>query len=245
MNTEYLQGKLYHMISITNLPGIFAHRAILSKAYLEQQDIAYTSIANDEVQQLRDRVFIWDTLSRKFLPLHSYVPFYFATHTPMLYIQFSNYRQESIVILEVSRSILMIPGALFTDGNASTQKLSKFGKEVVEIMPATVENTNCRRRYRPRNIRLRTNASCSNFYSDTILLDKLDWSIINDRDFQGAERTRIKHAEVLIPDRVPLSRIEGISVSNRALVREVDKLMQSYGLANIIPQANYRAELFF
>jgi hypothetical protein len=142
------------MISITNLSGIFAQQAILSKAYLEQQNITYTSIANDEVQQLRDRVFVWDARSQKFRPLHSYVPFYFATHTPMLYVQFANYRQESVILLEVSRSLLMTSGALFTDGNASTQQLSKTGREIVHIMPGTGQDINCRRRYKPGNASL-------------------------------------------------------------------------------------------
>ena len=233
------------MISITNLPGIFIHQAILSKVYLEQQNIVYTSIVNDEVQQLRDRVFVWDATSQKFRPLHSYVPFYFATHTPMLYVQFANYKQESVILLEVSRSLLMTSGALFTDGNASTQQLSKAGKEIVHIMPATGQNTNCRRRYKPGNVPLGANSSCSNFYSDTLLLDKLNWSIINDRDFTTAERTRIKHAEVLIPDHVMLNKIEGILVSSQAIVQEVNKLIQSCGVANIVPPANYKPELFF
>jgi hypothetical protein len=112
-------------------------------------------------------------------------------------------------------------------------------------MPATRQNADCRRRYKPGNNPLGTNPSCSSFYSDTLLLDKLDWSIINNRDFTTAERTRIKHAEALIPDCVMLNRIEGISVSSLVVAQEVNELIQSCGVANIVPLANYKPELFF
>src|SRR5437763_8413245 len=75
--------------------------------------------------------------------------FYFATHTPMLFVQYKNGIQDEIVIFEVDRSILKAQGVLFTDGNATNQQLSKYMGEVIDIIPATKLNSDCRRRYRP------------------------------------------------------------------------------------------------
>jgi ssDNA thymidine ADP-ribosyltransferase DarT-like protein len=151
LNLEHLQGHVYHMVSINNLPSIFAQKAILSKQRLDQLKISCTSIANEEVQQLRSRIFVFDAEIQKYRSLHSYVPFYFAQHTPMLYIQYTNGLQKDIVIFEVSRTILATQGVIFTNGNATIQQLSKIGAEKVGITPATTNKPFCQRTYKPDN----------------------------------------------------------------------------------------------
>ncbi len=123
---NYLDGSIYHMTHFDTSKGIFQRRAILCKVSVGQEKIPYRSIANDEVQDFRDRILIWDFSRGRYRFLHSYVPFYFATRPPMLHNMFTRGIQNEIVIFEVDRSILRDQGVLFTDGNASNQQLSKF-----------------------------------------------------------------------------------------------------------------------
>ncbi len=166
---NYLAGSIYHMVHFSNLQSIFQRRALLSKEGVIQEEIDYQSIAFEEVQNLRDRIFVWDFSKKAFRSLHSYVPFYFATHTPMLFVQYKNGIQNEVVIFEVNRSILKDQGVLFTDGNASNQQLSKYTKEVVEIVPATPMRNTCRRRYRPNGPN-GANTNRTDFYSDVAFL---------------------------------------------------------------------------
>jgi ssDNA thymidine ADP-ribosyltransferase, DarT len=241
---DYLSGTIYHMIHFDNLQSIFQRRALLSKAGVAEEAISYQSIAYEEVQNLRDRIFVWDVLKRQFRSLHSYVPFYFATHTPMLFVQHKKGIQNEIVILEVSRLILKNQGVLFTDGNASNQQLSRYTSEVVDIVPATSLKGTCRRRYRPSGPK-GSNVNCTEFYSDIMFLDRLKWDIINDRWFIDDERKRIKHAEVLVPDILPLGQIKGISARTQIMVQAVNKLIAKNELVGRIPSALWQPNLYF
>jgi len=246
---DYLSGYIYHMVHFKNLQDVFLRRAILSKEKVLQEKIHYHSIAWEDVQDLRDRIFIWDFSQQRYRRLHSYVPFYFAVRTPMLHVQYRQGVQREIVIFEVSRSILRDPGVLFTDGNASKQQLSDPEKnigEVVEIMPATTSHNSCRRIYRPSGPH-GTSLYRSDIYGDTVLLDRLDWDGINKKRFIDdlEEYKRIRHAEVLIPDLLPLSRVHGISVSTQNMVQDVNAVIAECGLAGRIPPAVYKPSLFF
>lgn len=244
-----LDGYVYHMVHFDNLRNIFRRRALLSKEKVLQEKIHHHSIANDGVQGFRDRIYIWDFSRRKFRSLHSYVPFYFATLTPMLHNKYTEGVQDSIVIFEVSRSVLKEEGVLFTDGNASKQRLSdpeKHIREVVRIIPAATSNTSCQRMYRP-NGPYGTSLSCSDFYSDVAFLDRLDWDGINNkRHIESLEEyIRVRHAEVLVPDLLPLGRVAGIAVKTREIVQAVNALLEESGLAGRIPSALRKPTLFF
>jgi len=166
------------MVHFSNVESIFRRCALLSKERLQSEGMTYSSIANDDVQGLRDRVYIWDSLQRQSRSLHSYVPFYFAERTPMLYIQYCNSLQSEIVFFEISRSIIAEDGVIFTNGNATVQQLAKFGTEIVLIGPATMEIPVCIRSYSSGNPQ-GTNSNCSDIYSDPTFLEGLDWQAIN------------------------------------------------------------------
>lgn len=242
----YLDGYIYHMVHFDNLRNIFQRRALLSKEKVLQEKIPYRSIAYEEVQTLRDRIFIRDSSVKRYRPLHSYVPFYFATRTPMLHVLYKNGIQDEIIIFEASRSLLKDQGVVFTNGNASNQQLAKYGREQVIISPATVLDSLCRRRYLPDGPH-GTNQSCSNFYADVNFLEHLDWDGINNRRYIDPfeEYIRIRHAEVLVPDLLPLGRVEGIVVRTRDMVQAVDALLEECGLIGRIPSAVRKPELFF
>lgn len=245
-DVSHLDGYIYHMVHLNNLRSIFRRRAILSKEKVLQENITYQSIAYEEVQTLRDRIFIRDLSEQRHRPLHSYVPFYFATRTPMLYVQYKKEVQDEIIIFEVSLSLLKGQRVLFTDGNASNQQLAKYGREQVIISPATVLDKSCRRKYLPNGPH-GTNASCSDFYSDVIFLDNLDWDSINNiRHIDPLEEyTRVRHAEVLVPDLLPLARVEGIVVKLRDRVQVVNGLIEENGLKGRIPSAVCKPGLYF
>src|SRR5690349_19324669 len=200
---NYLDGSIYHMVHYDNLRHIFERRAILCQVKVLSEDITYLSIANDDVQDIRDRIYIWDFTPRKYRSLHSYVPFYFATHPPMLHNMLTRGVQDEIVIFAVDRSILKDQGILFTDGNASNQQLSKYRGERVGIIPATVTRA-CERQYRPGGP-YGTVVNPSNFYSDFALLERLDWDGIDRlrRIDPIEEYIRIRHAEALVTEALP------------------------------------------
>ena len=162
----------------------------------------------------------------------------------MLFVQYKNGIQDEIVIFEVDRSILKDQGVLFTDGNATNQQLSKYMGEVIDIIPATKLNSDCRRRYRPSGPK-GANINRTDFYSDVSFLDRLSWDVINDRWFMDEERKRIKHAEVLVPDILPLGRLQGIAVRTRNMVQAVNNLIAESGLTGRIPSATSRPHFFF
>lgn len=241
---NYLDGSIYHMVHFDNLTNIFRRRALLSKLKVLEEQIDYRSIAFEEVQSLRDRIYVRDMFDGKIRQLHSYVPFYFETHSPMLYVQYRNDIQDEIVFFEISRAILKEKSVLFTDGNASNQQLAKYGSGTVLITPATPSNPSCTRNYNPR-FPYGTNPHCSNFYSDAQLLGNLNWDIINGRWFNEDEKKRIKHAEVLVPDIVPLSRVQGIYTRTIKMALVVNALIDEHGLTGRIPNTIAKPEMYF
>jgi hypothetical protein len=242
---NYLDGYIYHMVHFDNLRNIFQRRAILSKQKVFQEKIHYHSIANDEVQGFRDRIYIWDFSRQKFRSLHSYVPFYFATRPPMLHNKYTEGVQDKIVIFGFDRSILTKQGVLFTNGNASNQQLSKFRDEKVRIIPATIRKE-CLRKYYPGGP-YGTNTNRTDIYSDLSFLDRLDWDCINNkyRIDPLEEHIRVRHAEVLVPDILPLGQVRDMFVRTRDMVHAVNVLIEESGLTGRIPDSLRRISLYF
>jgi len=217
----YLDGYIYHMVHVKNLRSIFQQQVLLSKNMLRKRGIGYISIANEQIQNLRDRIRIQVFPEGKSLNLHSYVPFYFTSHTPMLSAIRNKIPSEQIAFLEVPRSILTKRGVIFTDGNATCQQLSRSGTEIVLITPASLRSP-CKRCYIPDGPH-GTGESISNFYSDIMLLKRLNWRAI-EGGYTGIEldeRRRIRCAEVLIPNAVPVSLIKHVIVYNEQVAQEV------------------------
>lgn len=242
-NNNYLDGSIYHMVHYSNVAKILLKGGLLSKESLLSADIGYYSIADEEVQDLRDRIYVWSVLEQCYRSIHSYVPFYFAKLTPMLYRR--KEMQHEIIFFEVNRTLLKEPNVIFTDGNITNQQLAKFSGETVYIVPATPKTPLCRREYSSRRPQ-GTNTSCSDVYAHPVFLEKLNWAFINDRWFNDdPDKKRIKHAEVLIPDTVPLSRIAGISAQTREKADKVNTLIKQCGLEGRIPRATARPDLYF
>ncbi len=233
--STYLNGHIYHMVHIGNLCSIFKQQSLLPKNTLKLRGIDHSSIANEAVQHLRDRIRVQVPLDKQSYNLHSYVPFYFTPSTPMFSAVRSKVIIEQIVFLEVSRQIMNNKGVIFTDGNASCQQLSKKGKEIVLIIPAS-SHSPCVRQYIPDGPH-GTSESVSNFYSDIACLKKLNWrSIYGGYTGNGPdERRRVRCAEVLIPNAVPTSLIKCIGVQNTEIAQKVKSLFAQNNLKAAIP----------
>lgn len=230
---DYLDRNMYHMTHVRNLRNILHSGALLSQKELERRGLSPVSIANPEVQGLRDRIFVWDFAKKKYRPLHSYVPFYFTTDTPMLRYQRRQGILSDIIIFEVSRAYIG-QEVLFTDGNASNQQLSKFYGEIVRIIPATASSGHCQREYKPRGP-YGTNVNCSDFYADVMFLDRVRWDVIEGRCFidDVEEYKRLKHAEVLAPDRFPLDEMLSICVSTHDMANIVRSIFAEMELSEL------------
>ena len=163
----------------------------------------------------------------------------------MLHNMFTRGIQDEIVIFAVERSILKDQGVLFTDGNASNQQLSKYRGERVGTIPATVTNP-CERKYRPGGP-YGTGVNPSNFYSDFALLERLDWDGINRlrRIDPVEEYIRIRHAETLVPEALPLGRVQSIYVRTARMEAAVNALIAEQGLTGRIPNAICKSEMYF
>jgi ssDNA thymidine ADP-ribosyltransferase, DarT len=244
MNRENpLDRHIYHMTHIDNLYSIFRHGALLSKGRISREKLALRSIAYESVQSLRDRIFMLDPIQQSYRKLHSYVPFYFSKYPPMLYTQQQKGILNDLVFFVINSSILDKQSVLFTDGNASMQKLSRDGGEKVAIVPA-IGSKPCQRRYIPEGP-YGTNQSYSNIYSDVAFLKNLDWDVINNiRRIEFEESKRIRSAEVLIPDKLSLSEIQRISVRTIGTAQIVKAIAEECGLIGLASFVTIDPSLF-
>lgn len=78
-----------------------------------------------------------------------------------------------------------------------------------------------------------------------LLLRSLNWDIINGQWFSSVEKKRIKHAEVLVPNLLPIDEIQGIYVKTPIMVQAVNAVIEECGLTGRIPSAVSRPDLYF
>ena len=135
--------------------------------------------------------------------LGEYVPFYFAGHTPMLYLIMNGYkgveqrRQEDIVFFVSSLDMVKEEGLeyIFTDMNAKR--------------------------------------AFANFYDDEADFDKIKWDIVRSRDWSnhyGIGRQDYKQAEFLVRNSVPVSCIEALVVKTEERQIYFQGIIDSLGI---------------
>jgi len=135
--------------------------------------------------------------------LGQYVPFYFAGHSPMLYLIINGYQgvqqrsQEDIafIVSSVSRVKELGLPFLFTDRNAKI--------------------------------------SLAKFFEDERDFDKLKWDVILSQDWKNTEsdiaRRDYKQAEFLVWDYAPVSAIECLVVKTEAKKRILEEMIANMG----------------
>lgn len=136
--------------------------------------------------------------------LGEYVPFYFAGHSPMLYLIKNGFKgvekrpQEDIVFLVC---------------------------KVNDIVNAELEYI-----FTDRNAKL----TFAEFYDDLDDLDKLEWGIIKNQYWQNDEtnlaRQDYKQAEFLVRNEVPVELISGIVVLTKDRKDQMQRLVSDIGL---------------
>ena len=107
--------ELHYICPIKTVPSII-ERGILS--HLAAARVAHTSIANDAVQQRRQKVIIPGGQK-----LHSYVNLYINGRNPMLYTVCMNEGVDSVCLLQVESRVLELPDVVVTDRNASSSEV--------------------------------------------------------------------------------------------------------------------------
>jgi len=204
---------LYHMTDYQNLPSIINSGGLTAYSQIVDQKIDYSDIAHQSVQQRRSTTRI------KIPPygiLHDYVPFYFATRSPMLYaIKNGNVEgysgTESDIIYIVTRTDIVSRAEkkfVFTDGHA-----------IIYL---------------------------TEFYNDLNDLGKIDWNIMsgeywNDTD-EYPDRKRKRQAEFLINQFVEIDLFLGFGVKNNRMKRKVMDILEAN---NIDKQVIVKPDFYF
>lgn len=193
---------IYHLTHIDNLPTIIEHGAIWSKNHLMSSGLQTINIAHQNIQQRR---------SQRLVPcapygvLHDYVPFYFATRSPMLYAIYKNRvqdyhgEQDSIIYLVSGIEKLQATKQqfVFTDGHAATD--------------------------------------FAQFFVDLADLDQIDWGIMKELYWQDTEddnnRKWRRQAECLVYHSCPLDAFHGIAVKNEFSLNKVKSRLEQAQLS--------------
>lgn len=186
---------LHHHCHIKGFLKYIANNGIFSRNEVIRRGIKQIDISNKSVQLKRNPAPFDPELAPYYHTWHNYVPLYFSTLTPTLYVQTVQSRErpevcskEEIVFFDIDPvPVFQTPGVKFTDGNAA--------------------------------------AKSTKDYNDIADLKKLNWDyirrsgefsitgyLVRDPEFQ-----RAKCSEVLVPDHVPIEYVKRVVVaSNRA-----------------------------
>ncbi|MDE0041940.1 MAG: DarT ssDNA thymidine ADP-ribosyltransferase family protein [Candidatus Poribacteria bacterium] len=105
--------ELYYIAHIDNL-GSILEKGILSHEKMEQLELGYTSIYNEEIVSRRRNKSTPDSKS-----LWHYANLYFQPRNPMMYSIVSTRDKENLVVISISKEVLGEHGVLITDGNAA------------------------------------------------------------------------------------------------------------------------------
>ena len=106
--------ELHYITPIENLSLIFQH-GILSNAGSKR--LSPKSVAEPGVQARRAKAMVPSGR-----PLHDYVNLYICARNPMMY----RLRFEKLAVVRVSTGVLDLPGVVITDGNAVSDKYTRF-----------------------------------------------------------------------------------------------------------------------
>lgn len=192
---------LYHITDINNLESILQHGGLLASNVVKQKDVEYENIAHNNIQDRR---------AMKIVPLpphgnlHDYVPFYFASKSPMLYAihkgQVEGYEKgQNQIIYLISRTDIIHNAGLdyvFTDGHA--------------VMGFT------------------------EFFKNLEDLDKVDWEVMKSRFWfdteEDPDRKRRRQAEFLVHEAVPINVLLGFAVKDEEIQRKVEEVIDKYNI---------------
>lgn len=123
---------LYHMTHIANLPSVLKSEGLQAHAAMQVNQLHHQDIANQDVQDRREKTKI---PVGKGGTLHDYVPFYFASRSPMLYyLHKQKLQQEDVVYFMTSVASIQEHALdfVFTDAHA-IRRLTNFYTDLVHL----------------------------------------------------------------------------------------------------------------
>lgn len=121
---SYENRYVYHITHIKNLESIIRY-GLLSTNMQKSMGISHVNIANASIQETRSAM---EVPCGKRGTIHDYVPFYFASRTPMLLgvINKKNCDQPLLIYLCLKMNIIDKGNVVFTDTSANTHKPPTF-----------------------------------------------------------------------------------------------------------------------
>ena len=114
---HYPINYLYHLTSVDNMASIYRH-GLMSHNSAHGHGYVQRDIADQNVIARRREKEIFGQ------ELHDFVPLYFTYRNPMLFRRRNI--QDDVVIICVHNSLLFHPGAIFSDGNAASNRTRFF-----------------------------------------------------------------------------------------------------------------------
>lgn len=186
-----------HMTHIRNLPVILEQGGLWCDRQAEERGLTQQGIGHVKLKTSRKRRPV-KVGSGGFLC--DYVPFYFATRTPMLsaihHQKVDGYSggQEEVVYLATTTSVIQQAGLpfVFTNGHAAVAITRQF--------------------------------------TDMADLSKIDWDMIREKYWKNTDddtdRERRKQAEFLVHDFLPWPLIRGIAVKTQAMAEQVAAVLE-------------------
>ncbi len=188
---------IYHIVDHRNLQQIIDNNGLFRKSYLINKSIKNIDIAQPGIQERR---FKFRVSACKGGYLSDYVPFYFATRSPMLYSihkgNVKSYKGSQKDIIYLVSSVQKISqrqlNCCYTDGHAIL-KFTEFSDDLSELERS------------------------------------IDWEIINSWSWHDTDidvdRKRKKQAEFLVHHYVPWELIEKIIVIDSIMKRKVESII--------------------
>ncbi len=196
---------IYHITHINNLESILRAGGLIANSSLKRQQINYLDIAHENIQSRRANTSVPCSAGGV---LHDYVPFYFASRSPMLYAihkgNVSGYKggQDSVIYLVSDAEIIEAEGLdfTFTDGHA--------------VM------------------------AYADFYEELKDLDVIDWDLMESKYWydtpEDPNRKFRRQAEFLIYQFCPWELITEIGVINQSIKFEVNQLLQIFNIEKVV-----------
>lgn len=114
---------LYYITHIDNLQSILDH-GILAHRQVKDRGLPYSQVYDAEIVGSRGQKLTPDGRS-----LWEFANLYFQPRNPMLYRVVHEKGRKEIVVLEVQRRVLEMPGIYITDGNAANSPTRFFGPD--------------------------------------------------------------------------------------------------------------------
>lgn len=190
---------LYRMVHWQNVEYILLN-GLCSREH-ENADPAYINIGHRQL--ITDRhnhpVKLADAGN-----LGAYVPFYFAGHSPMLYLIMNGY--QGVAQLPQNDIVFLVC------------KLESINNSDLEFV------------FTDRNAKI----AIANFYNDLTDLENLQWDIIKSKDWKNDEnnlsKQDFKQAEFLIKNQVPVNCIYAIGVKNEQRKQFFEELILNLAL---------------